>query len=54
MTPVFARNRTILFAAFLMPGTKVLLGGFAPGRRHASTFSAVMAVPGPNVYAWFA
>jgi hypothetical protein len=44
MTPVLARNRTILVAAFLMPCAGVLLGGFAPGRLHASTLGAVIAL----------
>jgi hypothetical protein len=44
MTRIFARNRTILIAAFLMPCAGVLVGGLAPGRLHASTLGAVIAL----------
>jgi hypothetical protein len=44
MTAFFARHRTILGAALLMPCIGVLLGTVAPGRLHASTFGAVIAL----------
>jgi hypothetical protein len=44
MTTFFARNRTILTAALLMPCAAVLVGAAAPGRLHASTFAVVVSL----------
>src|SRR5204862_2833459 len=46
MTAFFARNRTILSAALLMPCLGLLLGTLGPAHLHASTLGAVALLIG--------